>query len=518
MDEQYSDGRLDSGGGARPVSENIDFINMSGLTRPFSTSPTADPVEQEEESLDPDSLVSFFEPGVEDVDSAMDSANTSLLDDEMLDAEDDESESTVSESASLTGLDEIISDLSRPETPEVSEPNMDNLSASLDAELEKEPAPAPEPPKVETVPETAAQDFEKAESLLNELENQPKEKPIVREEKVSLDSPRAEITPSDFNNGDEQDASVYQKPRISSGQPRHQGRRSAGRGIRLAIFAFVFLLATVGAFYYSVSTLMNQTMTPGESYAKGEELLSSGEFAAAAAHFDHFASRYASDPLSADAEFMSAYALYLTPPEPQHVAMNAYQSARERMEIFVMNYPSHTKAARGETLLAMLEFRLGNYDRTVEILEDPQRRLRDPEAFLPSLRTLARAHSKQGNLQMAEAEFMRAASLTENISPDEDYMELANIYNDLGLHESHPALAASYFEKAVANWDRVMRLPGTLSTKRRDLEVLSDYTKHRIRDLMANREIPQSIDTDPTVVDPDTLRLPERVPGTGESE
>ena len=63
-------------------------------------------------------------------------------------------------------------------------------------------------------------------------------------------------------------------------------------------------------------------------------------------------------------------------------------------------------------------------------------------------------------------------------------MELAGIYNELGLREAHAGLAASYLEKAVENWDRVMKLPGTFTSTHRELEVLSEYTQHRIHELI----------------------------------
>lgn len=576
MDEQYADGRLDSGAGATPVDSDLDFINMSGLTTPVSVDlGISDPMDYTEENLRPDALVSFFEEGVDDVDSDMDPGTITVRDEVIV---DDQAVEPPSASAALSDLDDLISGITKvPVETKASfdvaavdavesqtSVEIESLLTSLESELQEQPetsvvaaeevsdevlaeaAPVESPEPVEPVvteietaeapqPEVVV-DFQEAKSLVQELEPRAEVEPVAAPV-LDVPSPQApepdkRVTVPDIDldvdtalDSEEQDASVYRKPQLGNGQsrnrqPKNRRRGSAVYGIKLALFSFIFLIVAAAALYYSVNSLRLQTMLPSESYAQGMTLLDEERYADASEHFAYFTSRYASDPLSADAAFMSAYALYLTPSEPRNEAMQVYSEARDRMEDFVLNYPGHRKAARGETLLAMLEYRLGDYGATIDILSDPQRRLRDPDAFLPALRTLARAHSMQGNLQMAETEFMRAATLKENISPDQDYMELASIYNDLGVREQHAGLAASYLEKAVENWGRVMQLPGTFTATHRELEVLSEYTRHRIRELTATGNMPgmmQDVTDEQLVttensqepVSLDSLRLPD---------
>ena len=101
------------------------------------------------------------------------------------------------------------------------------------------------------------------------------------------------------------------------------------------------------------------------------------------------------------------------------------------LERFIVENPSHTKTARAETLMGVLYFKLGLYPESIRILGDPDRRLRDPGAYLTTLRTLGRAYAATSRIENAQSAFIYAASLEENISPDQDYVELGLLYQKL---------------------------------------------------------------------------------------
>lgn len=137
MDEEYADGRLDSGAGAIPVGSDLDFINMSGLTTPVSVDlGVSDPMDYTEENLRPDALVSFFEEGVGDVDSDMDPGTITVRDEVIVDDQAVEPSST---SAAVSDLEDLISGITEvPVEEEASsdDTDADSIESQTSAEIE----------------------------------------------------------------------------------------------------------------------------------------------------------------------------------------------------------------------------------------------------------------------------------------------------------------------------------------------------------------------------------------------
>ncbi|MFP6581058.1 MAG: hypothetical protein VCD00_00725 [Candidatus Hydrogenedentota bacterium] len=137
MDEEYADGRLDSGAGAILVDSDLDFINMSGLTTPVSVDlGVSDPMDYTEENLRPDALVSFFEEGVGDVDSDMDPGTITVRDEVIVDDQAVEPSST---SAAVSDLEDLISGITEvPVEEEASsdDTDADSIESQTSAEIE----------------------------------------------------------------------------------------------------------------------------------------------------------------------------------------------------------------------------------------------------------------------------------------------------------------------------------------------------------------------------------------------
>lgn len=615
MDEVYSDGRLDSGSDSSSVNSDLDFIKMSGLTAPTPSSP-AEPVkaDYDEDDLDPEAPVSFYEEGVDDVDSHMDPANASVLDDEILGRDSDPASETSKATAepepssSLEGLQNIISELSKSDDPPATEQTapdpvenvpvesiLDSVDATAFEEAEIPIETMPDEPEVEAVeieeivPEYEAMDmeegtsddhedatvssmmasinFEEAESLIDELESQDKDRPIVPqpaqaelpepELQVDLDSlsttpppvynepedaashdpeavmiPTVDLSQVNQNLGAEPDASIYNKPhQLPNTPPRHKRRRSPAAGLGQLVVLLTLLVALGLAAVYGYEQVRSQTMTPDDAYNEGTRLLNDAQFEQASNHFLNVARKYAGHSVGPDAEFMAAYALFVVPESNGSKAMDAYTRSRTLMQSFLNNYPQHEKAARGETLMAMLHYRLGEYPSAIRILSNPDRRLRDPDGYLPAMRTLGRAYAHEMEYAKAEESLLRAASLDENLAPDEDYLELAGMFNDLASHETSSTLATEYLEKAIVHWRSAIKSPGTIASKRRDINVLIEYAQTRIDNMNAGetadttQAVTPSATPDPestdaaetpdasnTEIDFDSLRLPDTTP------
>jgi len=113
FDNLAQDARFQNGVSATSQGDDLDFINMTGLT-PVGSDNRIDEFNSttDDNSMNPDAPISFFEKGVGDVDSGMDPNLTghALMEDEELVPSD--SPLSGEESKTVVGLKEIIADLS----------------------------------------------------------------------------------------------------------------------------------------------------------------------------------------------------------------------------------------------------------------------------------------------------------------------------------------------------------------------------------------------------------------------
>lgn len=144
LDEIHEDARLQSG---VPDSENtsdLDFIQMTGLTRPSSpltegsAAPAIDPAE-----MDPTQPINFYEKGVGDVDASTEPVTLhggGIRDDDLVMFPED--------SKSVAGLKQIIADLTGDDVADSEPPPMEPVQAETEeagaSEEIEEPSTAPE--------------------------------------------------------------------------------------------------------------------------------------------------------------------------------------------------------------------------------------------------------------------------------------------------------------------------------------------------------------------------------------
>ena len=151
------------------------------------------------------------------------------------------------------------------------------------------------------------------------------------------------------------------------------------------------------------------------------------------------------------------------------------------LERFIVENPSHTKTARAETLMGVLYFKLGLYPESISMLGGPDRRLRDPGAYLTTLRTLGRAYAAISRIENAQSAFIYAASLEENISPDQDYVELGELYHQLAERSTTDEEKRRYRELAIKQWDDALRVPGLLKSRKDGIKLLRDIVSSRLK-------------------------------------
>ncbi len=528
MDE---DPRLTSGTGSRGSDNVLDFIQMTGLTtgripsRGAATEGEAQPYGR------PDDPISFFEYGVHDVDGSGDPAETVHPE---LDLEAFKPARPViafEESRSLAELKQIIAELAEETDPargpygrltiqdEAAEasfaastieaptaryrPPVDSPSAAVavaEAPVSAEPvrAPAIEAPTArdhqavgipsasKTVTEAlasvesarvpaaglaAARDLMRELSQANEAaaERQRAVKGLTLDLKHPVTAAREELPEPE---SEKEDFSSHSH----LGLPRRRRRSLLRRWLpRIAAAA---IIAAAGYGVYSAAKINVQA--PRAAYRSAQTLLDAGEHRRASDAFLGFSKRFDGHPLAPDALFMAGYALQLEAPTPAARAKEAYSEAIGIFEKFTAEYPAHEKTARAETLMGLLYYKTGRYPEAIHLLGDPERRVRDPGVYLMALRTLGRSYVELGQMDNARSAFLRAAAQENNMTPDQDYVELAQTYQSVGARAGDPAQRRRYFAQAVEQWDLAMQVPGLLKSRKDDIKLLRDAAASRL--------------------------------------
>lgn len=384
----------------------------------------------------------------------------------------------------LVAVSEVDVPEEGPPAPVASGPDSPEMQAEPPSVL-PEPAPPPEPPApspppLQSPPVTPAPaDLTEAESLLHQLEVQERESTVTPDALASpiAPAPWESNDPKDSGGPDENsetDESVYHRPQSVSSPRKKRSHKSVARrllrwGLRLVLISVVI----VGAFE-AFQFYQSETASPREAYDTGLRFIQNGAFHEASSAFENCARRYPLDSLRAEAQFMAGYALQLVPPSPHDRAQDAYKRASALFTSFIADNPSHVKRARAQTLIGILKYRVGAYREAISRLEDSERRLRDPAAYLPSLRTIGRCYAALGEIENARLAFLRAASAGDNFSPDSDYLELAALYESLSERTTDEKLRTEYRNEAIKHWDFALRVPGLLKSDKRGVELLRD--------------------------------------------
>ena len=219
--------------------------------------------------------------------------------------------------------------------------------------------------------------------------------------------------------------------------------------------------------------------TDVELYNRANAQLGGEAYSEASALFISLPERYPGSPLTADAQFMGAYALTLVP-DVSSDAPQAYADAILRLQQFIGNNPDHPKRHRAETLLGVMHYRTQNFEQAIAVLRDPQLQKFDREAYLPGLRVLARAYAAINDVDRAHTTYLRAASLEENRSPDQDYLELAAMYEQRAQHANTADAQRRYLRAAVDQWDVALQVPGLLKTRKKEIRQRRDIVAEEL--------------------------------------
>ncbi len=553
-DQIDEDERVQSGIPSEQRGSDLDFIQMTGLTRPASLAePAPTPVQQFDNSLDPDDPVSFYEEGVADVDASMEPPSL----DHASGSEDEEVVVGKREDRSpIAGLKEIIADLTREETadepeppvaeygevdtraplstllppeedttieasssgPEEEEPTADDVPEKVGdtkppAEIGSQcPAPDDEIVPVPVAPEEAGEEPEEVVEAappeaqrLSQVEGAPS---VAGAEEACLPSLKTSEAddvpmqqPGEARDEEvkqaavERDSSVYRRPqtRAQRRRSKRQGRRRRKLirwGVRLVV------LIAVGILGYSVLAWSRaQLASPESQFAAAERLADEGRYRQASEAYLDFANRYPSHPLTPDAEFEAAFLLQRI----EEPLGNAGQAARERaLELFgqfVMAHPTHTKVARAEGLMGILNFQLHRYWEAIDVLRDPELQLRDAGIALPAMRTLARAYASLGDYAAAESAYLQAVSISENYTPEVDYHELGRMYHRMAEKDAVLATRREHMKKAIQYWDHAVRSPAIDPIAKKEIQRQRDVLQSQLEETYT--DVPAADAADP---------------------
>jgi len=304
----------------------------------------------------------------------------------------------------------------------------------------------------------APKSLAEAEELLQALETQPRDERDGAAARSGDGERRAARMDDDLRN--EAEAVIYHR------EVPHRARRSHGsqrrirrRLIRWVVRACLVLLLGGGAFaayLYFAPSLMSADMLYQHAYGH----FARHDWADAATTFEQYVREHTGEPACADALFQAAFCRMLITGPDYDAESGNWKKALELFTRFVKENPGHVKAARAKTLMGQLNFRLRRFEETIDCLNDPDLRLKDPEAALPALRLLARAQVQLGDFDAAVSAYLQAAAMSGNYSPDVDYDELGDLYR-LRAERTEDMTARAEFERlAVEHWTNATRVPG----------------------------------------------------------
>ena len=69
----------------------------------------------------------------------------------------------------------------------------------------------------------------------------------------------------------------------------------------------------------------------------------------------------------------------------------------------------------------------------------------------------------------------------ENISPDQDYVELGSLYQTLAERSTSDEEKRRYRELAIEQWENALRVPGLLKSRKDGIKLLRDVMSSRLK-------------------------------------
>lgn len=540
MDELQSDERFSSGVPNEQRTNALDFIQMTGLTRPSSAMEMPAP---SPESLNPTEPVSFYERGVADVDhtvgpAAMESPHQTNGSDVLHTPQESTSPPP---SASVDAFKDIIADLTG-EQPSQEPPHSEapvELPSPIEPEFEKDfstqgetsalggleasaPPVAPTPPSAPESPEYAAgDDFDQllesnepassvampplaganaqlaeAEQLLHELEQQPREEyqqpltPMKQTPSQYEAIPPYTARPQRPEAGTEASMSgdfaadpdyIYSGVATQQHSPRHSRWRRKTLRRLMAVTVAVALLATMAA---AIFIWIIPFIQGSESHIEqAQQSLQAGNFADAAKSFErHAGSAGLSGQEQAQAYFDAASALYrLAIQGDAKTGRDNMNKALEKFQYFVTNYASDPNVFQANQFMGIILYKLGNYGLAIDLLKDSVGLAGESYKDLPVLRTLARAYRDNRNFSDAESTYLQVAAHPENYSSEVDYEELGDMFHLRATDLQDAAETERLQQRALEYWSNALMVPGINPVKREEIARKVNFTKKALQ-------------------------------------
>jgi tetratricopeptide (TPR) repeat protein len=450
LDGLDEDARLQSSIPRSQQTIDLDFIQMTGLTRPPATNTIED--------SDPRHSLNYYPPGGADL-----GVFPKLPAPPMTEREPEQSP-PVSPAAAGAALPEEM----RP----VDADSFDELLKSSDIDRALTDAiriPHPEDqdrqPTQRVPPGAVTQRLAEAEQLLHELEQQHRENlppptPDSSAKRLPFTAPLEIRWPRPPGPGANAPAAETETTdAVASGRPASREPRPRRRRWRLGFLAvFLAVLAAGGVVAYR--TLARPVIaSPEQAISEAQRLAAGGKYEDAARAFQRFAEQHPGHPFRPEAQYEAAFALHLAPGASRDAARTLREESLAQFKQFVADNPGHAKRPRAECMMGILCFDLGDYPNAISLLREPARQMDDPDAALPVLRTLARACRMNGNVAEAEAAYLQAAALLGNYSPDTDYGELGEMFSTQAEKASGPEERRRYQRQALEYWEQAVRIP-----------------------------------------------------------
>jgi TolA-binding protein len=333
----------------------------------------------------------------------------------------------------------------------------------------------------------------------------------------------AAVTTTDVLDADDDDEApeeaIYNRPMSGRRRVRKEGRKRRRRRLALAAMILVVIAGpalviggTMGYRHFAP-----RLAGPDGLFAEAQSAQADGDAREAAGLFQTFVARFPQHPRRGEAQFLAAFLTQVHTPDRLTSDMEREQAVA-LFEQFVRENPNHPKVARALTLMGVAQLHLKNYEEAIDILRQPELRMKDTAGALTGLRALARAYEHTGDHESAQSNYLKAASMAGNYAPNEDYSQLAELHKRLSLQEIPEGERRTHLESAIQYWNHAAQTPGLEPSERQNLQVKVKWEADQLESGNLNADSTQlptlddAFGAEPIAVDTPKEELPAAEP------
>ncbi len=344
------------------------------------------------------------------------------------------------------------------------------------------PAPAPQiepvrPIRVAPVLPGHSAELAEAERILDELEPAPASSRFEEEPEKYAEFDTRSLAAEADEIPDE--ALDYKQ----LGKRRHRSTNKNDIKASLARLAASLLVvsALAVATYAGYLWIQQRMASPDQLFRQATRLVQAGDYAAASHMFEDFASLHPDHPLRPEAQFNAAFTMQMQQADGADDAQEIRGQALRLFEQYRKENPTHAKVARAETLMGRLNYESGRFNEAIELLRNPELRLRDPASAVPALRTLARASAKMGDAEAARSYYLQAVGVQGNHSPDVEYQELGVLYQTRADQADDLDKRIELQQLAIESWTHALEVPGIDPASKQTIRSQLDVLRERLQ-------------------------------------